>query len=198
MNNRVVSVSSLILVLVGLVATVCLFAFQYSLRKAGCNMEAAAGGTMILCLVGCILGWICFKSAEGKVSAILGTIMVLFFLAVLLYTSGESRQPMPKSPASPSTTGAAESIESAVGNCPKCNAVVAGNLVFWDGKDSDGKPRSGAEYRAVCKSCGASLFSREEPDPKTRMLKWQAVLTHTDSNKAPEAMRDPRAPDPGR
>ena len=80
------------------------------------------------------------------------------------------------------------------GKCPRCGTIVEGGLVFWDGQDSSGKPVSGAEYRAKCLTCGASLFSRSEPDETNRKTTWQAVETlntnqHKNANNTPEDIR---------
>ena len=57
MRNTAVGISGLVLVLLGLVATVCLFAFEQGLRKLDwIDLEAATLGSAVICLTGCVLG----------------------------------------------------------------------------------------------------------------------------------------------
>ncbi len=78
MKNRVLGTTGLVLVLLGLIATICVFAFERTIRDWG-DPEVLALGTAIICLAGCVLGWASFKTAEGKAAAVIGSVLVLFF-----------------------------------------------------------------------------------------------------------------------
>jgi len=97
MKNQAIAISGLVLVVLGIVATVCLFAFEDGIRRLDwVNIEAAALGTGVICLVGGILGWLSVKTSTGKVAAILGSLLVLFFALQLMNTQSPSH---PASPA---------------------------------------------------------------------------------------------------
>jgi len=83
----------------------------------------------------------------------------------------------------PGTTHA-DSI-TAFGKCPNCGRDVRGGLVKWDGVDADGQPVSGVDYKAECEPCELPLFSKDQPDLKTRTVHWQAIESQ-DSSKTIE------------
>ena len=87
MKSNAVGIAGVVLVLLGLAATVCVFAFQDQIRKLDwIDREAAALGSMAICLVGCVLGWVTFRNPAGRVAAILGTLLVAFYVFQLLRT----------------------------------------------------------------------------------------------------------------
>ena len=102
MKNQAIGVSALVLVLLGLVATVCLFAFEEGIRRLEwIDLEMAALGTAIICVVGCALGWVSVKIGAGRAAAILGSLLVLFFAYQLMRTDTPSQpaDPDPPTPA---------------------------------------------------------------------------------------------------
>ncbi|HUT59306.1 MAG TPA: hypothetical protein VNA25_15765 [Phycisphaerae bacterium] len=97
MKNHALAVSGLVLVLLGLLATISLFVFEPGIRKLDwIDLEAAAVGSAVICLVGCALGWASFKTGTGKAAAILGSLLVLFFAYQFLRSDARS-QPSPAS-----------------------------------------------------------------------------------------------------
>ncbi len=97
MNSKLISVSAFVLVLLGLIATLCVFAFQDGIREIKwIDAEAAALGSMIICLVGAVLGWVSCKTSTGKVAGILGTLIVAFYLIVWMNGSQPSASDPPK------------------------------------------------------------------------------------------------------
>jgi uncharacterized membrane protein YfcA len=99
MNNRAVAIAGLVMALLGLIATICLFAFERGIRDVQwINLNAAGLGTAVICLVGCILGWASVKSAPGKAATVMGTILVLFFAYQLFRSevSRPARNPLPR------------------------------------------------------------------------------------------------------
>ena len=84
MNNKFVGASGLVLVLLGLIAIVCVFALQ---GVDWIDAEAAALGAMVLCVVGCVLGWVSFRTSTGKVAAVLGTLLLAFYVVQVLPVS---------------------------------------------------------------------------------------------------------------
>lgn len=100
MNNKAMGMTSLMLAILGLLATVCLFAMEPMLHKY-LNTEAAALGVGAISLLACVLGWLSFKTGSGKTAAIIGTLLVLFFFVELFWTSdGPARPAPPPAPAS--------------------------------------------------------------------------------------------------
>ena len=92
MKSKSVAITALVLAVIGLLATVAVFAFQTAINKLGSG-EAAAFGSLAVCLVGCVLGWINFKSPEGKVAAILGTLLVVFYVSLLFVPPDRLEKP---------------------------------------------------------------------------------------------------------
>jgi len=91
MNNSAASISALVLVLLGLVATVCVFAFASGIREVDwLDREAAATGVMAICLVGSVLGWIAVKTSAGRVAAVLGTLLMVFYAFQLMRSDSPS------------------------------------------------------------------------------------------------------------
>lgn len=95
MNNKFVGASGLVLVLLGLITIVCVFALQDGIQNLDwIDAEAAALGSMVICVVGCILGWVSFRTSTGKVAAVLGTLLLAFYVVQLLRRS----EPAPSAP----------------------------------------------------------------------------------------------------
>ena len=97
-RNQAIGIISLVVVLLGLAATVCLFAFEKGIKERGwINIEAAAWGSCLFCLAGCAMGWVSFRTLAGRLAAVLGTLVLLFYAYQLL--RGESpSQPGPDLP----------------------------------------------------------------------------------------------------
>jgi len=97
MNNRLVGASGFVLVLLGLIAMVCVFVFQDGIQTLNwIDAEAAARGSMILCFVGAVLGWVSFKTSTGKVAGILGSLIVAFYVMLLMQGTEPSPGPLPE------------------------------------------------------------------------------------------------------
>ncbi len=88
MNNTFVAVAGFALVLLGLIATVCVFAFQDGIQELEwIDAEAAALGSMVICLAGTILGWICFRNSTGVIAGVLGSLLLAFYVFQLFRVS---------------------------------------------------------------------------------------------------------------
>lgn len=106
MRNQALAVVALVVVLLGLLATISLFAFEDGIRKIDwINMEAAALGSGLICLVGCVLGWASFKAGAGKAAAILGSLLVIFFVYQFMRTEAPSQSGGPALPDLPAQSG---------------------------------------------------------------------------------------------
>ena len=102
MNNKVVAVSGLVLVLLGLIAIACVSALQDGIQKLDwIDAEAAALGSMVICAVGCLLGWVSFRTSTGKVAAVLGTLLLALFVFQLFRRSEPPPFDLPPAVTSP-------------------------------------------------------------------------------------------------
>jgi len=101
-NRRTVGLTALILVLVGLLLTIFVFACHNALTKWGVDAEALAWGSLAVCAIGCLVGWFSFRTSHGKIAAIVGSGLVFFYLAMLLHSDSpsESMEPAPSEPPS--------------------------------------------------------------------------------------------------
>ncbi|MCD4824030.1 MAG: hypothetical protein K8S55_05445 [Phycisphaerae bacterium] len=95
MKNRFIACTGLVLVLLGLIATICLVAFATSARQ-WVDIDVAVLGACFIGLVGCVFGWISFKTVEGKAAAILGTCLLLFFGYLLIAPGADLPQQLPQ------------------------------------------------------------------------------------------------------
>ena len=85
MKSNVLSVTAFAVVISAIVASLAMIAFSAGIRKADwMDLEFAAWACFGLAILGCVLGWCAFKRPLGKVSALLGTIVVAGFLFQLL------------------------------------------------------------------------------------------------------------------
>ena len=99
MKSNVIGITGMVLVLLGLIATACIYAFLPGIDKLDwLDAEAAAGGSMVICLLGCVLGWIAFKTSAGRVAAIVGTLLIAFYVFQLLRSSEGAPEPEPLRP----------------------------------------------------------------------------------------------------
>ena len=101
-SRKAVGLTALILVLVGLLLTIFTFAFHTALTQWGVDAEVLALGSLAVCAIGGLLGWLSFRTSPGKIAAILGSGLLLFYLAVLFHTGRpterlEPSDPLPKS-----------------------------------------------------------------------------------------------------
>jgi hypothetical protein len=78
---RTLGLTGLIFVVAGLVATVCFVWVELPVHRWG-QMDAAACGTLALCLAGCVLCW--RSSGVGRWVAVLGTPLVVIWLVKLV------------------------------------------------------------------------------------------------------------------
>jgi VIT1/CCC1 family predicted Fe2+/Mn2+ transporter len=85
MKNDVLSVTAFAVVILAILATLAMIACSNGIERAAwINPEGAAWACFGLAILGSILGWCSFKRPLGKVSAILGTLVVAGFLFQLL------------------------------------------------------------------------------------------------------------------
>ena len=81
MKNNALSITSFAVVIVAIIATLAMIVFSEGIRQVDwMDLESAAWACFGLATLGCVLGWCAFKRPLGKLSAILGTIVVLGFL----------------------------------------------------------------------------------------------------------------------
>lgn len=83
MQNRVIGVTGLMLTVIGLLAFVGIWAT----RADWIDRDGARFGAMGVCLVGFVLGWASFKTAEGKAAAVIGTLLLIICMYALVRTS---------------------------------------------------------------------------------------------------------------
>jgi hypothetical protein len=87
MKNNVLSVTAFFIVILAILATLATITFSEAIRKSDwMNLETTAWACFALSILGCALGWCAFKRPLGKVSAILGSLVVVGFLFQLLST----------------------------------------------------------------------------------------------------------------
>ena len=79
--KKKLGLTGLILVVVGLIATVCFVWVELPIHR-WVEMDAVACGTLAVCLAGCVLGW--RSSGIGRWAAVLGTPLVVIWLAKLV------------------------------------------------------------------------------------------------------------------
>jgi Na+/proline symporter len=92
MNNKLVAVSGFVLVLISLITTVGILAFEESLHELKwMDVEGAALGSVLLCLVGTLLGWISFKNSTGKVAGIIGSLILGFYIILIIMNARKEK-----------------------------------------------------------------------------------------------------------
>ena len=97
MKDNILSITAFFVVVLAVLATLATIAFSEGIRRADwMDLEAAAWACFGLAVLGCALGWCSFKRPLGKVSAILGTVVVAGFLVQLL----RSERPTSRTPPS--------------------------------------------------------------------------------------------------
>jgi len=79
--KKTLGLTGLILVVAGLVATVCFVRVELPIHR-WVEMDAAASGTLAVCIAGCVLGW--RSSGVGRWVAVLGTPLVVIWLVKLV------------------------------------------------------------------------------------------------------------------
>jgi hypothetical protein len=88
MENNTLSRSAFVVVLTSIIATLAMIAFADGIRKVDwMDLESTALACFGLAILGCVLGWCSFKRPLGRISAILGTVVVAGFLYQLLRSS---------------------------------------------------------------------------------------------------------------
>ena len=81
MKTSGLSVTAFAILMFALIATLAMCAFSDGIKRvAWLNLESMAMACLGLLILGSILGWCAFQCALGKVSAILGTLVVAGFL----------------------------------------------------------------------------------------------------------------------
>jgi hypothetical protein len=85
MTNNGLSITAFVIVMVAIVATLATIAFSEGIRTVDwMDLESTAWACFGLAILGCVHGWCAFKRPMGRLSAILGTIVVAGFLFQLL------------------------------------------------------------------------------------------------------------------
>ncbi|MHC4285961.1 MAG: hypothetical protein ACYSWZ_23760 [Planctomycetota bacterium] len=88
MKNNLLSITAFIVVILAIVATLAMIAFSEGIRKVEwMDLESTALACFVLWILGSVGGWCTFKRPLGKISAILGTVVVAGFLLQLLRDS---------------------------------------------------------------------------------------------------------------
>ena len=88
MKNNLLSITAFIVVILAIVATLAMIAFSDGIRKVEwMDLESTALACFGLAILGCVLGWCAFKRPLGKLSAVIGTMVVAGFLLQLLRDS---------------------------------------------------------------------------------------------------------------
>jgi len=96
MKNNGLRITAFAAVIFAIVATLAMIVFSEGIRKVDwMDLESTAWACFGLSILGCVLGWCAFKRPLGKLSAILGTIVVVGFLSQLLNAHGPS-EPAPE------------------------------------------------------------------------------------------------------
>ncbi len=97
MKNNGLSITAFAVVIFSIVATLATIAFSEGIRNVDwMDLESTAMACFGLAILGCVLGWCAFKRPLGKLSAVLGTVVVAGFLFQLLRRdapSAPSRMP---------------------------------------------------------------------------------------------------------
>lgn len=94
MKNNALSITAFSILILSILSTISLIAFSDGIRKVETlDIESLTYGCFALSILGCILGWTSFKMQLGKVSALLGTVVVAGFLFQLFRGSGPPSQP---------------------------------------------------------------------------------------------------------
>ena len=93
MKDNTLSRTSFAVVLTAIIVMLAILAFADGIRKVEwMNLELMGSSCFGLIILGCILGWCSFSRPSGKISAILGTVVVAGILFQLLRSS-ESQAP---------------------------------------------------------------------------------------------------------
>ena len=92
MKNNGLSITAFVVVIFAIVATLATIAFSEGIRKVDwMDLESTAFACFGLAILGCVLGWCAFKRPLGKLSAILGIVVVAGFLFQLLRSDAPTR-----------------------------------------------------------------------------------------------------------
>jgi len=105
MEQKAISITAIVLTVLALVATICVFAFHRPLENLDVEMEALALGTVAFAVLGLVCGLLSLKTVMGKVAAVLGLLLVLLFAWVLFETDRNSTTAGYVSPASQPADG---------------------------------------------------------------------------------------------
>lgn len=85
MKNNSLSITAFAVVIFAVVATLATIAFSEGIRKVDwMDLESTAWACFGLSILGCVLGWCAIKRPLGKLSAILGSVVVAGILFQLL------------------------------------------------------------------------------------------------------------------
>lgn len=99
MDNKPIAYIGLFLVLAGFLAIIGVFAFGESVAWLKPAREGVALGAFAMCVVGGAFGAINWKTEPGKVAACFGGVIVVVFLAWLMYESPRPERERPPLPA---------------------------------------------------------------------------------------------------
>ena len=90
MKNNVLSITAFAVVVFSIIATLAMIAFSEGIRRVEwMDLESTAWACFGLAVLGCVLGWCAFNRPLGRLSAILGTILV----AALFYQFWRAEAP---------------------------------------------------------------------------------------------------------
>jgi len=93
MKDNGLSITAFAIVIFAIVVTLAMIAFSEGIRNVDwMDLEATAAACLGLMTLGAILGWCAFKRPLGKVSAILGAVVVAGCLFQLLRADEPSRR----------------------------------------------------------------------------------------------------------
>jgi len=108
MKGRAIGLSGCVVVSVGMAATALFCAMARGIWRPDwfplAQLDAAAIGIAAICLIGCALGWCSFRTRPGRAAAIIGTLLILFWLFEFLRSMAMSGMVPPSEPNDGSTS----------------------------------------------------------------------------------------------
>lgn len=154
MKDNALSITAFAILIISILSTIVLISFSDGIRKVEwLNIESLALGCFALSILGCLLGWVSFKMQLGKVSALLGTVVVAGFLFQLLRGSDPS--------AVGYQTDQPVSVESSSSNNPAWNKV-------WNGHNSEESEQGVAPQSATRSERESESSIKTQPESEDR------------------------------
>ena len=91
MKDNGLSITAFVVVIFSIIATLAMIAFSEGIRKVDwMDRESTALACFGCVILGTVLGWCAFKRPLGKISALLGTVVVAGFLFQILRSEGDT------------------------------------------------------------------------------------------------------------